>query len=272
MDDDGFLATLVGLLDFGAGAHPDAATAGAVGLHDTGAAIDDAGGGEIRTLDVFHQVVRRQAVVVDQRQAAVDHFAHVVGRDIGGHAHGDAGGAVDQQVGHPRRHDVGNALGAVVVVHIVDGFLVQIGQQLVGDLGHAHFGVTHGGGGVAVDGTEVALPVHQHVAQGERLGHADNGVVHSGIAVGVIFTNYITHHTGGLFIGFIPVVAELVHGEQHAAVHRLEAVAHIRQSPAHDHAHGVIQVRLSEFVLDVDGSNFFGEVRHGVPYIPRWRG
>ena len=272
VNDDGFLATLVGLLDLGAGTDINAAPAGAVSLHDPGTAVDDAGGGEIRTLDVFHQVVRRQAVVVDQRQAAVDHLAHVVGRDIGGHAHGDAGGAVDQQVGHPRRHDVGNALGAVVVVHIVDGFLVQIGQQLVGDLGHAHFGVTHGGGGVAVDGTEVALPVHQHVAQGERLGHADNGVVHSGIAVGVIFTNYITHHTGGLFIGFIPVVAELVHGEQHAAVHRLEAVAHIRQSPAHDHAHGVIQVRLSEFVLDVDGSNFFGEVRHGVPYIPRWRG
>ena len=272
VNDDGFLATLVGLFDVGAGTDINAAPAGAVGLNDAGAAIDDPGGGEIRPLDVFHQVVRRQAVVVDQRQAAVNHLAHVVGRDIGGHAHGDTGGAIHQQIGHPRRHDIGNALGAVVVVHIVDGFLVQIGQQFVGDLGHAHFGVTHGGGGIAVDGTEVALPVHQHVAQGERLGHADNGVVHGGIAVGVIFTNHITHHTGGLFIGFIPVVAELVHGEQHAAVHRLEAVAHIRQSPAHDHAHGVIQVRLSEFVLDVDGSNFFGEVRHGVPYIPRWRG
>ncbi len=265
MDDDRFLAAPVHLLDVGAGAHIDAAPAGAVGLHDASAAVDDAGGGEIRTLDVLHQVVRGQAVVVDQRQTAVHHLAQVVRRNIGGHAHGDARGAVDQQVRHPGGHHFGNPLGAVVVIDEIDGFLVQVGQQLVGDLGHAHFGVPHGRGGVTVDGTEVTLPVHQHVAQRERLRHAHDGVVHGGITVRVVLTDDVTDHPGGFFVGFIPVVAQLVHGEQHPAVHWLEAVTHVRQGPTNDHAHGVIQVRLPEFVLDIDGCDFFGEVRHGVP-------
>ena len=54
---------------------------------------------------------------------------------------------------------------AVVVGAEIDGFLVDVGQHFVGNLGQADFGVTHGGGVVAVHRTEVALAVHQHVAQ-----------------------------------------------------------------------------------------------------------
>ena len=241
-DDDGFFTALVGGFDFGAGAHVHTATASTVGLHDTGAAIDDAGGGEIRALDVFHQVVRGQAVVVDQREAAIYHFAQVVGRDIGGHAHGNTGRAVHQQVGHPGGHHIGNLFRAVVVIDEIHGFLVQIRQQLVGNLGHAHFGVTHGSGGVPIDGTKVTLTIHQHVAQGKRLRHPHDGVIYRGITVGVVFTNHVTDHTGRFLVGLVPVVAQLVHGKQHTAVHRLEAIAHVGQRPPDDYAHGVIQV------------------------------
>jgi hypothetical protein len=37
--------------------------------------------------------------VAQQVQAGVDHLVEVVRRDVGGHAHRDAGRAVDQQVG-----------------------------------------------------------------------------------------------------------------------------------------------------------------------------
>ena len=241
-DDDGFFAALVGRLNLGAGTHIHPATASTIGLHNTGAAINDAGGGEIRALDVFHQVVRGQAVVVDQREAAIYHFAQVVGRDIGGHAHGNTGRAVHQQVGHPGGHHIGNFFRAVVVIDEVHGFLVQIGQQLVGNLGHAHFGITHGSGGVTVDGTKVTLAIHQHIAQGKRLRHPHDGVIHRGITMGVVFTNHITDHTGRFLVGLVPVVVQLVHGEQHAAVYRLEAIAHVRQCPPDNYAHGVIQV------------------------------
>ncbi len=89
------------------------------------------------------------------------------------------------------------------------------------NLRETNLGVTHGGRVVAVHRAEVALTVHQHVAQGEILSHANDGVVHSGIAVGVVLTNDIAHDTSRLFIRPIPVVVEFVHGEENTPVNRL---------------------------------------------------
>lgn len=41
--------------------------------------------------------------------------------------------------------------------------------------------------------------------------------------------------------GLVVLQAQLVHGVQDAAVHRFEAVPHIRQRPAHDDRHGVLR-------------------------------
>ena len=256
------VTALLHVLDGSAGTHVDAPTTGAVGLDDAGAAVDDARGGEIRTGDVVHQLVDGQLGIVDQRQAAVDHLAQVVRRDVGGHAHGDARRAVDQQVGDLGRHDRRNLLGAVVVGHPVDGFLVQVGQQLMGQLGHAHLGVAHGRGIVAVHRTEVTLAIDQHVAQRERLGHAHDGVVDSYVTVRVVFTDHVTDHTGGLLVGLVPVVAQFAHGIQHAAVHRLQAITRIRQRTPDDHAHGVVEVGLFQLVFDIDREDFFGQFAH----------
>src|SRR5690606_9782521 len=261
-NDDGLLATTLHILDFCTGTGVDTATAGAIRLHDAGATVDDAGGGEIRALDVFHQLIDGQLAVLDQRQTAIDHFAQVVRRNVGGHADGNTGGTVDQQVRHPRRHDFRNLFGAVVVRHIVDSFLVEIGEQVMGDLRHAHFGVSHRRGAVAIDGTEVALAVDQHVTQRERLRHAHDGVVHRGITVRVIFTDHVTDDTGRFLVRLVPVVAKLVHGKQDATVYRLEAVPYIRQCPADDYAHGVIEIGLFQFVFNIDRGDFFGEIRH----------
>jgi hypothetical protein len=45
-------------------------------------------------------------------------------------------------------------------------------------------------------------------------------------------------------------------------MHRLEAVAHVRQGTSHDHAHGVIQVGLFHLVFEIDWQDFFGEFVH----------
>src|SRR5690606_31403937 len=95
LGDDDRLAAVVGHLDLGAGADAHAAAAGAVGQLDAADAVDDAGGGEVRAGDVLHQRVDVQLRVVDQRQQAVHHLGEVVRRDVGGHAHGDAGRTVD---------------------------------------------------------------------------------------------------------------------------------------------------------------------------------
>ncbi len=106
----------------------------------------------------------------------------------------------------------------------------------MGQAGEPDLGVTHGRGGVAVDGAEVALAVHQRIAHGEVLGHAHRRVVNRGVPVGVVFTDDVPHDAGALAVRPVPVVAPLGHGEQDAAVHRLEPVPHIRQGPADDDA------------------------------------
>ena len=45
---------------------------------------------------------------------------------------------------------------------------------------------------------------------------------------------------------------EVVHGQQDAPLRRFEAVAHVRQGPADDDAHGVAEVAILEFILDIE--------------------
>jgi len=135
----------------------------------------------------------------------------------------------------------------------------------VGQLGHAHFGVSHGRGVVAVHRTEVALTVDQQVAQRERLGHAHDGVVHGGVAVRVILTDHVTDHTGGFLVRLVPVVTQFAHGEQHAPMHGLQAVARIRQGTPDDHTHRVVEIGLFQLVFDIDREDFFGQFTHEKP-------
>src|SRR5690606_35231892 len=124
-DDDRFTA-IVRNLDLGTRAHAHAAAAGPVRGLDASGAVDDAGGREIRARQVLHQPIDVDLRVVDHRDGRVHHLAQVVRRDVGGHAHRDAGGAVDQQGRHPGRHDRGFELLLVVVGLEIDGFLVDV--------------------------------------------------------------------------------------------------------------------------------------------------
>ena len=215
------LAVLGHGLDFGARPGDDAAAAGLVGLVNAGLAQDNAPGGEIRALDDLHQILAGAVRVVDQVDDPVDGLAQVVGRDVGGHAHRDAVGAVDQQIGEPAGHDLGLGQGLVKVGIKVYGFLVDIPHHFHGELRKPGLGVPHGRGAVAVHRAKVALALHQQVAGGEILGQAHHGVVHRGVAVGVIFTQHIAHDTRRLAEGLIRGHAQLVHGVQNAPVHRL---------------------------------------------------
>ncbi len=213
----------------------------------------------------MHQLIDGQLGVVDEGQATVDDFTEVVRRNVGGHAHGDTAGAVDQQVGNTGRHDRRDHFGAVVVRHPVHGFFVQVGQQLVRQLGHAHFGVSHGRSVVAVDRTEVTLAIYQQVAQGKRLSHPNDGVVHRSVAVRVILTDHVTDNTGRFLVRLVPVVTQLAHREQHTPVHGLQAIARIRQCSTDNYAHRVVEVGLFQLVFDIDREDFFGQFAHEKP-------
>ena len=158
---------------------------------------------------------------------------------------------------------VGSVSDLVVVRQEIDGFFLDVGEQLARDARHAHFGVTHGGRRVAVHRAEVALAVDQQVAHGKRLRHAHQRVVHGVVAVRVVFADDVADDARGFLVGLVPVVSELAHGVQDAAVHGLQAVAHVGQRAADDHAHGVVEIRLAHLVFEIHGKNFARDFVHG---------
>ena len=203
----------------------------------------------------------RERGIVDQRHAGVDHLAEIVRRDVGRHADGDAAGAVDQQVRKLRRQHRRFAFGTVVVGLEIDGVLVDVVEQRLRDLGQAGFGVPHRGRHIAVDRAEIALPVDQRHAHGKILRHADHRVVDRLVAVRMVFTDHVADGARRLAVRLVPLEPVLVHRVEDAAMHRLQAVARIRQRPRHDHAHGVIEVGAFHLVEDGYGTNIGGRRR-----------
>ena len=168
-------------------------------------------------------------------------------RDVGCHAHGNAGRTVHEKIGQTCGQNGGFFFGIVEVGNEIDRILFQVVEHRVGNASQAAFGGTHGRRAVAVDRTEVALAPNERIAHGEVLSQTHQRLIDSLIAVRVIFTDDVTYNTGALLRGVREVVAQFVHGKEHAAVHGLKAVAHIGQRTPNDHAHGVIKVGALHF-------------------------
>ena len=253
LGDDDAGAVVAELLKLGAGADADVALAGGVGRPDAAAAHDHALGGEVGALDVLHEVVQSGVFIVQHADDGVDDLGEVVRGNVGGHTHGDAGGAVHQQVGEAAGQDAG-LLAALVKVGVpVHRLLLDVPEHLVGELGHAGLGVTVGSGGIAINGAEVTMAVHQDIAHGEVLAQTDQGVVDGLVAVGMVAAQHVAHAGGRLFEGLVAGEAVLVHGVEDAAVHRLQTVPHVGQGPAHDDGHGVFDIGVLH-LLDQGGS------------------
>ena len=255
-------AAVLGLLDGGTAAQGDLAAAGGVGGADAAAAHDDAGSGEVRALDVFHQAGQVDVRIVDIGDAAVNDLAQVVGRDVGSHTDRDALTAVDQQVREAAGQHAGFLFGLIKVRVPVDGVLLNVGQHFHGHAAHAGLGVTVSSRGVAVHRTKVTLAVHQRVAQGEVLCQTDHGVVNGCVAVGVVRAQHGTHGVGRLAVGMAGVVAALMHGIQNTAVNGLQAVAHIGQGAGHDDRHGVVQECGLDLLFDIADDLFGSAARY----------
>ena len=171
-------------------------------------------------------------------------------RDVGRHADGDAGAAVEQQVRQTARHDAWLFRRRVVVRHEIDGVLVDISQDLVRDCRQAGLGVAHGGSAVTVDRAKVSLAIDQGIAHVEVLRQANQRVIDGCIAMRVVVLEYLTDHTGALAVPSVGPHAHFGHGVEHTAVNRLETVPGIRQSALNDNAHGVIEIRLAHFGIE----------------------
>ena len=215
---------------------------------DPAAAVNESCRGEVRAGHLRHQFIQSRLRIVDQEDRRVDDLRKVVGWNVRRHADGDPGGSVDEQIGESGRQDQRLGQRPVVVGPEIDGFLVDVGKQLIRDARHADLGVTHGRGIVAVDRAEVALAVDQRVADRKILHQTHDRVVDRGVAVRMVFADDVADDARRLLVGLVVGVAEVVHRVQHAAMHRLEPVARIGQGPADDDAHRIVQVGLAHLV------------------------
>ena len=266
-DDDALTRAPVCVLHCRLRAHHDAPVPGLVGILDALPPHDRRGGGEVRPLHEVHQFFGRCLGVVHEEVERVADLAQVMWGDVRRHADRDAGRAVDQQVRKPCGEDGRLTLGAVVVVHEVDGVPVDVLQQLLGDGGEPRLRVAHRCGGVVVDGAEVALAVHQRMAHGEALRHTDESVVHRGVAVGVVLAKHLADDGGALLVGGAGAQPHALHRVEDAPVHRFQPVAHVRQGTGDDDAHGVVQVRAAHLLFYAYGPDVAGVPRyHAAPF------
>ena len=68
----------------------------------------------------------------------------------------------------------------------------------------------------------------------------------------MILTYNITNNPGRLFVGFIIVVVQVLHGKKYPPVNRLETVPDIGQRPPHNYAHGIIEIGGLHLIFDIN--------------------
>ena len=248
--DDDLLLSGPGLFETRLAAHDHATAAGLIGILDAFHSVDDSAGGEVGRLDVLHEPLHRNVGVVDHGDATVHHLSEVVRRHVGGHADRDTGGSIDEQVGNLGREHRGLLQAVVKVVGEVNGLLVEVGEHFLGDLPETGLGVSHGGGVVPVDGTEVSLTIHHRIAHGPVLSKADHGVVHGAVSVRMVLTEHLPHDTGGFLVSPVGQDAQFEHAEQHTPVNRLQSIPHIGEGTRYDDRHRVIDVGRLHLILN----------------------
>ena len=251
--DDDALTVLAEFLQLGAGAHGHAAAARGIGGADARTAENEAARRKIRAGEVLHKVGERGLGVIEDAQTGVDGLGEVVGRDIRGHADGDAARAVHEQV-REAAGEHARLLARFVEVRVpVHGVLFEVTEHFVRDFRKAGLGVAVGRRGIAVDGAEVAVAVDEHIAHGEVLRQTHECIIDRRVAVRMIAAQHVADAGRGLFERLVGRQIILIHGIENAAVHGLEAVAHVRQRTADNDRHGILHVAGFHFMHQLRG-------------------
>lgn len=265
-DDD--LLDAVLLDDVGLRAQLYAAASGLVELAHRIAAANDRAGRKIRAGQVLHELVDRRLRIVEQTDRRVDDFAEVVRRDAGRHADADAGRAVDQKLREAGRKHLRLLFRLVEVRDHVDGVFFDVEKHLFGEALHAALGVAAGRRRIAVDIAEIALPLDERSAHREILREADQRVVNRGIAVRVVFTHDLADHARALDGRVRLAEVQHFHRVENAPVHRLQAVAHIRDRPPDVDAQRILQICSMHDVFNIDGNVPGLEIAHNFFLLP----
>ena len=236
-DDDALAAVLLDF-DLGLAANSQLAAPELVHRGDSVVAADLRASREVRPLDELHEVVDGASLAVLHVVVnAVAKLVQVVRRDVRSHADGDAGRAVKKEVRELCGENRRLLERFVEVRHHVDGVLLEIVEKFVRHALHPDFGVTHRRSAVSVYRAEVAVSIDEWDSEREVLRHADDSVVYRGVAVRVVLADHFADDACGLHVFDASGRAELVHGEEAAAVDWLHSVAGVWKCAPDDYAH-----------------------------------
>ena len=214
-------------LDFSLSTHDDLAATRHIGVSYALAPHNRSASWKVGPLHYLHQVFDRCVWAINQLNDRITDLSGIVRWYVGGHAHGDAGCTVDQQVGQSGRQYGWLSQGGIEILGEVHRVLLDVDQHLLGYCGETGLGVAHGRGRVIVHATEVALPVHQRLPHAEVLRHSYHGVVDRAVAVRVILSEYLAYQSRTLLVGSVGTHAQTVHGVQYSPLHRLKAVPNV---------------------------------------------
>ena len=233
------------------GTHHHATFAGRVSVSHALQAAYDATRGEVGSRNKLHQLIHRDVWIIYVCHTAIDNFAQIVGRHVGGHTYGNTRSTIDQEVRYARRHHCRLLSRVVEVIAHIHRLLVEVLHHRLAQQAEACLGVSHRCRRVAVYGAEVAVAVHQHLTHIPWLGQAHQSAIHRAVTVGMILTEHLTHDTGALLVRAVMRIANAQHTIEDTAVHRLEAIPYVRQRTRHDNRHGVIDVAAPHLAVQV---------------------
>src|SRR6267154_4990639 len=253
LGDNNVFAVLADFFDGRFGAHHETTAASFVGGFDAFTAGDIRTSREIRAGNQLHHFFERGVGLFDQENGRVHNFAQIVRRNVGGHADGDAAGAIDEEIRDARWKNKGLFACLIEIGNEVDGFFFEVGENVFADFCEARFGVPHGRRWIAVDRAEISLAVDERIAHVEILREADERGINNRFTVRMIVAGSVAADFRALAVAAVGGQAEVVHGHQDAPLDRLQAVAHVGKSASDDHAHRIIEVRLAHLRFDIYG-------------------
>ena len=142
-----------------------------------------------------------------------------------------------------------------LVVEVGDernGLFIDVGEHVERRARQARFGIAVGRRRIGIDRAEVSVAVDQRIAQREILRHAHERVVDRRVAVRMVALEHLADDTGALAMLLAGLEAHLAHRVEDAALHGLEAVAHVGQRARGDNRHRIREIALPHLVFDVD--------------------
>src|SRR6267154_1758130 len=157
LGDNNVFAVFAHFFDGRFGAHHETTTASFVSGFDALAAGDVRTSREIRAGNQLHHFFERSVRPIDQQNGGIHDFAQIVRRNVGGHADGDAAGAIDEEIRDARWKNEGLFACLIEIGNEVDGFFFEVGENVFADFCEARFGVPHGRRWIAVDRAEISL-------------------------------------------------------------------------------------------------------------------